>query len=80
MVGKFVHLARSRRLIIKLECIIEEGQYVYNNNNLKIGKINEIIGPISNPYASAIPLTGIDKNSIGKNIFADVKDGKYKKR
>lgn len=36
----------------------------------KIAKITELIGPVREPYASAIPLTNNIKKYIGKQVFA----------
>ena len=49
--------------------MIKENEVVFDKNNNKIAKIGEIIGPISKPYASGIPLTNITKKYIGKDVF-----------
>ncbi|MCY3853941.1 MAG: hypothetical protein OXF28_03955 [Thaumarchaeota archaeon] len=68
MIGKIIHLAKSGRLIIQLTKLASEGQIIIDNNNVKIGKIREIIGSVSTPYASASPLIEITNNHIGKMI------------
>ena len=67
-VGKIIHLARSGRLIIRLRTITFEGQIIIDNQNTKIGRVMEIIGPITKPYASVQPLIEITKSHIGKDV------------
>jgi len=67
-IGKIIHLAKSGRLIIQLRQIAFEGQVIIDDKNIKIGKIMEIIGSVSKPYASALPLINITKYHIGKQV------------
>ncbi len=77
LLGEILHFSKSGRLIIKIEnykSYIKSGLLVNDNQSKKIGKIAEIIGPISSPYASIIPyiqkrnkMKGV-KVYIGKNL------------
>lgn len=64
-----MHLANSGRVIIKLSIEIKEGQLLCNESNQKIAKVTELIGPVRNPYASAIPLTNNLKKITGMKVF-----------
>ena len=65
-----MHLANSGRVIIKLSSVIKEGQLLCNENSQKIAKVTELIGPVKDPYASAIPLTNNLKKLNGMKVFS----------
>jgi RNA-binding protein len=65
-----MHLARSGRVIIRLSKTLEEGKIVCNELGEKVARVTEIIGPVSKPYASGIPLTDKLTKYLGKKIFA----------
>ena len=70
-IGKIVHLAKSGRLIVKIEEKSNYeliGQSLINDKGTKVGKVIELIGPISSPYASVIP-TVESKYSIGGVVY-----------
>jgi len=64
-----MHLANSGRVIVQLTKLVEEGQILCDEKNTKVAKVMELIGPVSKPYASAIPLTNNVKKFTGKKIF-----------
>ena len=65
-----MHLAKSGRVIVQLTKLVEEGQILCDSKSGKIAKVMELIGPVSKPYASAMPLTNNIKKFTGKKIFA----------
>ena len=65
-----MHLANSGRVIIKLSSVIKEGQLLCNESSQKIAKVTELIGPVKDPYASAIPLTNNLKKLNGMKVFS----------
>ena len=65
-----MHLANSGRGIIKLRSVIKEGQLLCNESSQKIAKVTELIGPVKDPYASAIPLTNNLKKLNGMKVFS----------
>ncbi|MEM4311255.1 MAG: Gar1/Naf1 family protein [Nitrososphaerales archaeon] len=67
--GDVLHLAKSGRLIVKLREKVQVNTLVLDEKGRKIGKIAELIGPVSSPYASVIPLTDRVKRYIGKKVF-----------
>ena len=62
--------ANSGRVIIKLSSVIKEGQLLCNESSQKIAKVTELIGPVKDPYASAIPLTNNLKKLNGMKVFS----------
>ena len=65
-----MHLAGSGRVIIQLSKELVEGQILCDEKGTRVAKVNEMIGPINRPFASATPLTNSIKKYIGKRIFA----------
>ena len=69
-VGEVLHIANSGRVIVRLSREVKEGQIICDKDNQKIGRITELIGPVKNPYASAIPLTNNVKKISGTKVFS----------
>jgi RNA-binding protein len=69
-VGEIMHLAGSGRVIIQLSTELAEGQILCDEKGTRVAKVNELIGPIARPFASATPLTNNIKKYVGKNVFA----------
>ena len=65
-----MHIANSGRVIVRLSKDVREGQILCDKNNQKIGRVTELIGPISNPFASAIPLTNNLRKVSGTKVFS----------
>ena len=65
-----MHLANSGRVIVRLNSEVPEGQILCDSNGQKIAKVTELIGPVSNPFASTIPLTNNLRKISGKKVFA----------
>jgi len=63
-------LANSGRVIVKLVKVVDEGQVLCDEKLDKVAKVTELIGPVAQPYASAIPLTNNIKKYVGRKIFA----------
>ena len=66
-----MHLAGSGRVIIQLSTELVEGQILCDKTGTRVAKVNELIGPVNRPFASATPLTNNIKKYIGKQVFAD---------
>ena len=69
-VGEVLHIANSGRVIVRLSKEIKEGQILCDKNSQKIGRVTELIGPIKNPFASAIPLSNNLKKISGTKVFS----------
>ena len=69
-VGEVLHIANSGRVIVRLSKDVREGQILCDKNNQKIGRVTELIGPVKNPFASAIPLTNNLKKISGVKVFS----------
>jgi len=71
MIGEIIHVAKSGRLIVKVEENINHnliGQAIIDNKGSRIGKIIELIGSVKSPYASVM-LTSNSKYSVGGKVY-----------
>ena len=53
--GRVLHVSQSRNIIITIENLPKIGETVVDENLKSIGKILDIFGPVSSPYASVKP-------------------------
>jgi rRNA processing protein Gar1 len=62
--GEILHVAKSGRIIIKCTNFDQKkiGKIVIDKYGKKLGKIVELLGPVSSPFASVI--SEIDSNNI----------------
>ncbi|MEM3437300.1 MAG: Gar1/Naf1 family protein [Nitrososphaerales archaeon] len=76
-VGTVMHLAKSGRLIIKVDKWLKPGTILFDSKGRKLAKVTELIGPIKSPYATAIPLTERIERVIGTKVLiaSEVKRG-----
>lgn len=72
-IGEVMHLAKSGRLIVKLNAAggsIRPGEVLIDSAGRRVGRIAELIGPVSAPYASVIPMTDRTARLAGAKVFA----------
>lgn len=72
-IGEIMHLAKSGRLIVKLNAAganVKAGELLVDGSGKRVGKVVELIGPVSAPYASVIPMTDRTGRLIGQRIFS----------
>jgi len=71
MIGEIIHMAKSGRLIVKVEENPNHnliGQALIDNNGSRIGKIIELIGSVKSPYASVMPTLN-SKYIVGGKVY-----------
>jgi len=72
-VGEILHLARSGRLIVKLNIEssqrIKPGELLIDGSGRKVGKVAELLGPVHTPYASVITMTDRTNRLVGSKVF-----------
>ena len=72
-IGEVMHLAKSGRLIVKLNATgaqLRTGDLVVDASGKRVGRIAELIGPVSSPYASVIPMTDRTSRLAGSKVFS----------
>ncbi|MCP8304422.1 MAG: hypothetical protein H3Z50_03000 [archaeon] len=75
-VGKVVHLAKSGRLIVKVDRWIKPGTILFDSKGRKLAKVTELIGPVKSPYATAIPLAERVERTAGNKVMISAKTRK----
>jgi rRNA processing protein Gar1 len=72
-VGEILHLAKSGRLIIKLNAAgaerIKPGELLIDGSGRRVGKVIELLGPVKTPYASVITMTDRTSRLVGSKVF-----------
>jgi RNA-binding protein len=53
--GLILHVTPSRNIIAKIENVPRIGETVVDENLKPIGKVFDILGPVSSPYATITP-------------------------
>jgi len=72
-IGEIMHLAKSGRLIVKLNTAgagLKTGELLVDGSGKRVGKVVELIGPVSAPYASVIPMTDRTSRLIGAKMYS----------
>lgn len=72
-VGEIIHLAKSGRLIVKLNAAgaerIKAGELLIDGSGRKVGRVAELLGPVKTPYASVITMTDKTSRLVGSKVF-----------
>jgi RNA-binding protein len=72
-IGEVMHLAKSGRLIVKLNAAgagMKAGELLVDGSGKRVGKVVELLGPVSAPYASVIPMTDRTSRLVGAKVFS----------
>ena len=73
-IGEILHLAKSGRLIVKVDEQVSHkliGEALMDDKGTKIGKIIELIGSVKSPYASVMPTVDLNYSVGGKVYTSD---------
>ncbi|MEM3696334.1 MAG: Gar1/Naf1 family protein [Candidatus Bathyarchaeia archaeon] len=69
-IGRVLHLSSSRNLIIKIESSAPKiGETVVDENLTPVGKVFDIFGPVSSPYAVVKPTLREAEKLAGKVLY-----------
>lgn len=72
-VGEILHLAKSGRLIVKLNAEgakrVKAGELLLDGSGRKVGRVAELLGPVKTPYASVITMTDRTNRLVGSKVF-----------
>jgi rRNA processing protein Gar1 len=72
-VGEIIHLAKSGRLIVKLNAAgaerVKAGELLIDGSGRKVGRVAELLGPVKTPYASVIMMTDRTSRLVGSKVF-----------
>ena len=53
--GRALHISSSRNVVVQIENIPKIGETVVDENLRRVGKVFDILGPVSSPYAIVKP-------------------------
>jgi len=53
--GLILHVSPSRSIIVRVENVPRIGEVVFDKNLKSIGKVFDLFGPVSSPYAAIKP-------------------------
>jgi RNA-binding protein len=67
--GLILHLSPSRNIIVKVENIPRIGETVVDENLKPIGKIFDILGPVSSPYVAVRPTVRDPEKLANKMVY-----------
>lgn len=72
-VGEIIHLAKSGRLIVKLNAAgaerVKAGEFLIDGSGRRVGRVAELLGPVKSPYASVITMTDKTSRLVGSKVF-----------
>jgi len=69
--GKVLHLSKSGNLILRLEqkVVPTISAKVVDYKLRRIGEVNNVLGPVKNPYVSVKPATTADSTLEGRILY-----------
>jgi RNA-binding protein len=79
-IGPVLHISPSRNIIIKTQNLPRIGETVVDENLKPIGKIFDIIGPVSSPYVTIRPTIPNPQELTKKTLYASPQRGERRKK
>lgn len=67
--GQVLHVSRSRNIILRIKNVPKIGATVVDENLKSIGKVVDVFGPVSSPYASVKPAVGGSEKLTDKILY-----------
>jgi RNA-binding protein len=67
--GLILHISPSRSIIAKVESIPRIGETVVDENLKPVGKIFDILGPVSSPYVAIRPTVHSPERLLNKPVY-----------
>lgn len=78
--GCVLHISPSRNIIVKVEKTPRIGETVVDENLKTVGKILDVFGPVSSPYASIKPAIQKPEELMKKQLYTSPQRGERRKR
>lgn len=67
--GRVLHISKNLNTIVKVKNVPKIGAKVVDENLKTVGKILDVFGPVSSPYASVRPRIHKSKKSTAKTLY-----------
>ena len=77
--GQVLHVSPSRNLVIKTENVPRIGETVVDENLKFVGKIFDLFGPVSSPYASIKPVVREPEKLVNKTLYCSPQRGERRR-
>jgi RNA-binding protein len=78
--GEVLHLTPSQNIVVKVYKNPEIGSTVVNEKLEIIGKVFDVIGPVSSPYAVVKPMVEEPEKLTGKQLYLSLSKKKRSKK
>ncbi|MEM3458433.1 MAG: Gar1/Naf1 family protein [Candidatus Bathyarchaeia archaeon] len=78
--GRVLHISPSRSIIIQIDKLPKIGETVVDENLKPIGKIFDIFGPVSSPYAAVKPTSRELEKLANKTLYVVPSKGERRRR
>ena len=67
--GLVLHISPSRNMIMTVENVPKIGETVVDENLKPVGKVFDILGPVSSPYATIAPTIRDPEKLANKTVY-----------
>jgi RNA-binding protein len=67
--GLILHVTPSRNVVARIEKVPRIGETVVDENLKPVGKILDILGPVSSPYAMIAPTVRDVENLANRTVY-----------
>ena len=67
--GLILHISPSRNMIVKVENIPRIGEAVVDEDLKPVGKVFDILGPVSSPYVAVRPAIHDPQRLVNKPVY-----------
>ncbi|MEM2995059.1 MAG: Gar1/Naf1 family protein [Candidatus Bathyarchaeia archaeon] len=68
-IGRVLHISPSRNVIVRIENMPQIGATVVDENLAVVGRVFDIFGPVSSPYAAIKPAIGNADKLVNKMLY-----------
>jgi len=79
-IGPVLHISPSRNIIVKIEKTPRIGETVVDENLRIIGKVFDILGPVSSPYAVIRSTISKPEELTKKTLYVSPQRGERRKK
>ena len=77
--GTVLHISQSRNIVTKAESPPKAGATVVDENLKIVGKVFDMIGPVSLPYALVKPIIGDPEKLVGRKLYVSPQRGERRR-
>ena len=79
-IGPVLHISPSRNIIVKIEKTPRIGETVVDENLRIVGKVFDILGPVSSPYVAIRPTIQNPQELTKKTLYVSPQRGERRKK